>query len=185
MTHDAQSQKNEDDFQISALNPQAPHVWRRWKRGTRALVIVVALAVVVTGVMVGVTLRSRSTSAKMPACSVALTKSILSELPSFGIDGYTDSNIVVISEQTALSAANQQVTPDMKHAATCLVARALRIQTGQMPLITEQHIWAIAYHIPARRSGPMGATLVPFDQWSFVDAINGTYISGASALTPN
>lgn len=185
MTHDARSQMDADDFQISALSPQAPHVWRRWKRGTRALVIVVMLVVVVAGVLVGVTLRSRSTPAKMSACSAALTKSILSELPSFGIDGYTDSNIVVISEQTALSAANQQVTQDMKHAASCLVARALSIQTGQMPLITEQHIWAIAYHIPARRSGPMGTTVVPFDVWNFVDAINGTYISGASALTPN
>ena len=185
MTDDARSQMDEDDLQISALSPQAPHVWRGWRRGTRALVIVVALAVVVVGALVGVTLRSRSASAKLSTCSAALTKSILSELLGFGIDGYTDSNIVVISEQAALTAANQQMTPDMKQTATCLVARALSIQTGQMPLITEQHIWAIAYHIPARRSGPMGTSVVPFDVWSFVDAINGTYISGASALTPN
>ncbi len=185
MTDDGKSRMDEDDFQVSALSPQAPRLWRRWRWGTRALVIVVALAVVATGALVGVTLRNRPAPAKVSACSAALTKSILSELPSFGIDGYTDSNIVVISEQTALSAANQQITPGMRNAASCLVARALSIQTGQMPLITEQHIWAIVYHIPARRSGPMGTSVVPFDVWSFVDATNGTYISGASALTPN
>ena len=185
MTDDAQSRMDEDDFQVSALSPQAPHVWRGWRRGTRALVIVVALAVVVVGALVGVTLRNRPAPAQMSACSATLTARILSELPSLGVVGYADSNIVVISEQAALTAANQQMTPDMKQTATCLVVRAMRIQTGQMPLISEQNIWAIAYHIPARRSGPAGTRLFPSDQWSFVDATNGNVITSASVLTPN
>jgi hypothetical protein len=174
----------EDDLQISALSRQAPRIWRLWTRNTRLLVACVALVVTVASVVVGVTLRAQPTPSQPSACSAALTTSILSELPSIGIVSYADSTIVLINEQAALNAADQQMAPGMKNAASCLVVRVLRIQTGQMPLISEQNIWAIAYHIPARRSGPMGTTVVPFDVWSFVDASNGIYISSANALTP-
>ncbi|HEX8730715.1 MAG TPA: hypothetical protein VF725_01535 [Ktedonobacterales bacterium] len=174
---------DDDDFQVSALSPRAPRVWRLWEKRTRLLLVFALVVVAVTGAVVGVTLRNRAAPATLSACPAALTARILSELPGLSITAYADSTMVTISEQTALSAVNQQMEPDLQ-AATCLVARAMRIETGQFPLLSEEHVWAFAYHIPARRGAPAGTFNAPFDMWGFVDATNGDFISGGSALTP-
>lgn len=175
---------DDDDLQVSALSPHAPRVWRLWEKRTRVLLVFALALVVVAGAAVGVTLRNRAAHTTLSACSAPLTARILSELPGIGMTAYTDSNTILTSEQDALSAANQQIAPDMRHSASCLVAQAMRIETGQFPLLSEQNVWAFAYHIPAHASGLAVANKAPFDLWGFVDATNGAYISSASALTP-
>ncbi len=184
MTPDARPR--DDDVQVSALSPQAPRVWRLWTQDTRVLVAFVTLVVIVATVVVSISLRARPAQAEPITCSGALLMTIFSELPTTGMQLSPTSDVVLISEQSALIVAHKQMSARVLAHATCMVARVLRVQTANQPAMTmNEDVWAIAYHVPGDKNTSSTFNGFPIDVWAFVDATNAAYLSGSIALTPS
>lgn len=175
----------DDELQVSALSPHAPRVWRLWTNDTRLLAALVTLVVIVASVVAGMTLRARSAGGEPPACSGALTTTILGELPTIGLQLYPTRDVTLVNEQTALAVAQKVMSPHLLADASCLVARVLRVRAVTDPSMKlGEDVWAIAYHVPASQNSSSAFHGFAIDIWTFVDATSGVYVSSASALTP-
>lgn len=176
----------DDDLQISALSPQAPRVWRLWTQDIRVLVAFVTLVVIMATVVVSISLRARPAQAEPATCSGALLTSIFSELPTIGLRLSPTSDVVLVSEQSALVVARKQMSARVLANTTCLAARVLRVQAPPQPAMTlNEIVWAIAYHVPGDNNTSSTFAGFPIDVWAFVDATNAAYLSGSIALTPS
>ena len=177
---------HDDEVQVSALSPQAPRVWRLWTQDSRVLVAFVTLVVIVATVIVSISLRARPAQAEPATCSGALLATIFSELPTIGMQLSPTSDVVLVSEQSALVVANKQMSARVLAHTTCLAARVLRVQAPPQPAMTiNEDVWAIAYHVPGNKNTSSTFTGFPIDVWAFVDATNSRYLSGSIALTPS
>jgi hypothetical protein len=155
----------------------------RW----RALALLVLLALIVASLSEFTVIQTQhalAQNALTAPCPSTMTAADVQRLLDAGVTLIQSRNAVPVGAQAARATSRQGLDDFLPARATCVTPQLDFVDDSSVPDIPRYAIvWVVGYRIPGAVAGPGVLATPPGEEWTFVDAQSGVYLSSVFVST--